>query len=167
VGKGRQPVQELSLDIYGSWSRYLWLLVRSDRIRLWSEERISRGDPWLRETQAAIERAAMAVFLARANFLASRFCAEVEMREFVLRQRRKGMRVVGVPLSHCPWEHEPWLAELQMLPQSEARRLTPIDEFTSQPNAWTQVVGEIAKLLPPSAVLGRKSGSDSNRTLSR
>jgi hypothetical protein len=34
-----------------------------------------------------------------------------------------------------------------MLPQSEARRLTPIDEFPSQPKAWTQVVGEIAKLL--------------------
>jgi hypothetical protein len=35
-----------------------------------------------------------------------------------------------------------------MLPQSQARRLTPIDEFTSQSKAWTQVVGEIARLLP-------------------
>jgi len=35
-----------------------------------------------------------------------------------------------------------------MLPQSEAHGLTPIDEFTSQPKAWTQVVGGIAKLLP-------------------
>ena len=35
-----------------------------------------------------------------------------------------------------------------MLPKSEARRLTPIDEFTSQPKAWTQVVSEIAKALP-------------------
>jgi hypothetical protein len=61
----------------------------------------------------------------------------VEVREFIQRQRRKGMRVLGVLLSHCPWEHEPWLAALQMLPQSEARRLTPIDEFASQPKAWT------------------------------
>lgn len=92
----------------------------------------------------------MAVLPVKANFLASRFCAvlsssmgaEVEMREFSLRQHRTGMRGVGVPLPHCPWEHEPWLVEFQMLPQSEARRLTPIDEFTRQPKAWGQVVGE-------------------------
>jgi hypothetical protein len=96
-----------------------------------------------------------------ANFLASRFCAE-EMREFITAQRRKGTRVVGVLLSHCPWEHEPWLAELQMLPQSEARRLTPIDEFASQPKAWTQVVGEIAELLPAEGSPSRESRCDPN-----
>jgi hypothetical protein len=52
---------------------------------------------------------AMAVLLVSVNFLAGRYCAvlsssmgaEVEMREFILRQGRKGMRVVGVLLSHC------------------------------------------------------------------
>ncbi len=49
----------------------------------------------------------MAVLVVSANFLARRFCDEVEMREFIARHRCKGTRVVGVLLSHCGWEQEP------------------------------------------------------------
>jgi hypothetical protein len=38
-------------------------LIPRARVRLWSDEQISAGDVWLREIQAAMERAAMAVLL--------------------------------------------------------------------------------------------------------
>lgn len=104
------------------------------------------GADWLAEIEAAMGRAAVAVLLVSADFLASPSCMGTELPRFIKAQERRGPKVVAVLVSDCLWQRVPYLAERQMLPRDENNNLKPVDQFGNRSKVWTGVAKAIAEL---------------------
>ncbi len=74
---------------------------RKGLVELWSDSRITPGDRWKHEISEAIDRAAVAVLLISADFLASDFVAENELPPLLARAEGKGVRIIPVVLKPC------------------------------------------------------------------
>jgi hypothetical protein len=78
-------------------------VVRSEKIELWDDTKIQGGTDWALEIQSAIERARVAILLVSANFLASKFIADVELPR-LLDQRKEGLTVLWLPISSALYQ---------------------------------------------------------------
>ena len=131
------------------FQKFMAPLAADGTVKLWDDTQIPPGADWLAEIEAAMGRAGVAVMLVSADFLASRFCTEVELAGFVKAQEERGLKVVGVLVSDCLWQRVPYLAERQMLPKDANNNLKPVDQFDNRSKAWTSVAKAIAGLLKP------------------
>jgi hypothetical protein len=128
------------------FERFAKPLERYGKIKIWSDKRLKPSDEWRAEIAAGMDRASIAVVLISANFLASDFCTDIELAEFLKARQQRGLKLVGVVISDCGWQHSP-LAEIQLLPRDENGNLKPIKSTRNRDKAWTGVVNEIASLL--------------------
>ncbi|MCW2247729.1 hypothetical protein M2352_003363 [Azospirillum fermentarium] len=95
-------------------------LRRAGIIDMWTDDRIAVGDYWRQEIEEAIERAAAAVFLITANFLASDFINDEEVPRLLERQRKNGLAVIPVIARPCAFELVKWLDPVQVRPRGYA-----------------------------------------------
>lgn len=82
----------------------------------WDDRRIGVGEHWKEQIDAAMERAAVAVMLVSAHFLTSQFIKTGEVPRLLAAQAR-GLLIVPVIVSPCPWQRVPWLSALQVRPK--------------------------------------------------
>jgi hypothetical protein len=118
---------------------HLGVLEQQDRITIWDDRQIDPGGKWFTEIKQVMDRAAVAVCLISANYLASDFCVKEEIPYLLERRERDGMVLIPILLRPCPWKTVPWLEETQMLPrdgQSVSRN------FRSN---WDVVFSEVAE----------------------
>ncbi len=96
---------------------HLKMLEQQDRIVVWDDRKIGAGDQWYDEIGQAVNRAAVAVCLISADFLASDFVTKEEIPHLLERCERDGMIIIPVLVRPCLWKVVPWLSETQMLPR--------------------------------------------------
>jgi tetratricopeptide (TPR) repeat protein len=96
---------------------HLKVLEQVGRITIWDDRRIDAGDTWYPEIEQAMERAAVAVCLISADYLASDFCVKEEIPYLLTRRERDGMALIPVLVRPCLWKAAPWLKPIQMLPR--------------------------------------------------
>ncbi len=96
---------------------HLGVLEKVGRIDIWDDRRIDAGATWYDEITQAMERAAVAVCLISADYLASDFCVKEEIPYLLERRARNGMTLIPVLLRPCLWKAVPWLKAIQMLPR--------------------------------------------------
>ena len=75
------------------------------------------GDPWDDRIRDQVQRADIALLLVSQAFLNSRYCQQVEVREFVERRVTDGLHLYPIILSPCDWRGQTWLAALQSQPR--------------------------------------------------
>lgn len=92
-------------------------LEQAGRVQVWDDRKIDAGDKWYPEIQEAMQKAAVAVCLISADYLASDFCVKEEVPFLLERGAKEGMVIIPVLLHPCPWNAFPWLSEIQMLPR--------------------------------------------------
>jgi tetratricopeptide (TPR) repeat protein len=109
----------------------------------WTDRAIPPGARWRLEIEEAMARADAAVFVVCEHFLASGFCMDQELPEFLRRQREDGILVLFVLADHCYWKAIPAIAEHQMVPRDGR----PISAHTPRSKAYTAVVQEIHAVL--------------------
>lgn len=129
---------------------HLKLLQRQRVISTWHDRRILAGDEWDKEIDTALERAAIILILISADFIASDYCWDTEVKRAMERHDAKQATVVPILLRSCDWKSAPF-GKLQGLPTN----MTAVTAWPDRDAAWTNVatgIREIAERLPPAGL---------------
>lgn len=117
---------------------HLKLLERAGVIRSWHDRRIGAGENWKAAIDTNLERAHAILLLVSADFLASDYCYDVEMKRALARHQAGEAAVLPVILRSCNWSRAPF-AKLQALP----RDAKPVTSWANRDDAWTNVAAGI------------------------
>jgi internalin A len=129
---------------------HLKLLQRQRVISTWHDRKILAGDEWDREIDNRLERAAIILLLISADFIASDYCWDKEVKRALERHAAKEATVIPVLLRSCDWKGAPF-EKLQGLPTG----LKAVTAWPDRDAAWTDVatgIRAIAERLPPSGL---------------
>jgi internalin A len=121
---------------------HLKLLQRQGLIETWHDRKIEAGDEWKRKIDENLERANIILLLVSADFMASDYCYEIEMKRAMERHEKGQARVVPIIVRDVKWERAPF-ARLQALPEN--RR--PVMKWTDRDTAWRNVSDGIERLV--------------------
>jgi len=116
------------------------LLKRQGFISGWHDRRITAGDEWKAEIDEHLETAKVILLLISANFIASDYCYDVEMKRSLERHEEGTARVIPIILSPCDWNGAPF-GKLQALPKDAK----PITIWSNQDEAFADVAKGIRK----------------------
>ncbi|HWW77087.1 MAG TPA: COR domain-containing protein, partial [Pyrinomonadaceae bacterium] len=119
---------------------HLKLLQREGLIETWQDRDIEAGEEWKQKIDDNLERADIIVLLVSADFLASDYCYEKEMRRALELHQEKKARVIPVIVRDVSWRIAP-LAKLQALPKDGKAVMT----WANKDTAWRNVAEGIQK----------------------
>ncbi|WP_245678541.1 SIR2 family protein [Chondromyces crocatus] len=131
---------EADRDLRDKIETHLAILKRKGVIRGWHEGEIGAGEDWDREVREHLESAKMILLLISADFLASDFCYEAQMRRAIQRHERGEARVIPIILDACDWEPAPF-GKLKPLPD-KGRAVT---SWANQSEAFADIARGIRK----------------------
>jgi len=95
---------------------HLKLLEREGGISNWHDRRIFPGDEWDKKIDENLEKADIILLLISADFIASDYCYDIEMKLAMKRHNNKEAIVIPVILRDCDWHSAPF-GKLQALPR--------------------------------------------------
>jgi GUN4-like/TIR domain len=101
----------------------------------WHDRQILPGTEWDDEIKARLNAADIILLLISADFLATKYCAEVEIPEALRRHAAREATVMPVILRHCAWEYTS-LSAIQAYPE----KAKPIVSWKYIDEAYTDVV---------------------------
>jgi internalin A len=119
---------------------HLKILERNQVISSWHDRKILSGDEWKDEIDTNFQRADLILLLASADFIASDYCFEIEMKGALERHKKKEASVIPVIIRPCRWQSAPF-GKLQALPKDGK----PVTSWSSQDEAWLSVEEGIEK----------------------
>jgi hypothetical protein len=122
--------------------KHLRLLERQGFITGWHDRNISAGMDWKNAIDDHLESAGIILLLISADFLASDYCFDIELKRAMERDAGGKARVIPVILRNCDWSSAPF-GKLQALPK-DAR---PITHWERPDDAYTSVVTGIKKAI--------------------
>jgi tetratricopeptide (TPR) repeat protein len=121
---------------------HLSALKREKRISGWHDRRITAGTEWKGEIDEHLKNSSVILLLVTANFMASDYCHDVELR-YAMEQHEQGKaRVIPVILRPCDWKTTIF-AKLQALPTDGK----PVIDWKTRDNAFVNIVEGIRKAL--------------------
>jgi tetratricopeptide (TPR) repeat protein len=139
---------------------HLSTLKRENRISAWHDRRITAGNEWKGEIDEHLKNSSVILLLVTANFLASDYCNDVELR-YAMEQHQQGKAcVIPVILRPCDWKTTIF-AKLQALPTDGK----PVIDWKTRDAAFLNVVEGIRKALDgmghsaPSPAVENKPGA--------
>jgi hypothetical protein len=148
---GRRPL--VPLNLFYSYSHkdsrlrdqlqtHLSLLKRQGLIDEWHDRMIGPGDEWEDSIDEHLTTADVVLLLVSADFLASDYCYEREMKTALERHEQGKTRVLPIILRAVDWHSPPSpIRNLQALP-GEGR---PVVDFPKRDRAWLEVTNGIRK----------------------
>jgi internalin A len=113
---------------------HLKLLQRQRIISTWYDRKILAGSEWDREIDNRLERADIILLLISADFIASDYCWDREVKRALERHNTKKAIVVPVVLRSCDWKGAPF-GKLQGLPTG----MKAVTAWPDRDAAWTDV----------------------------
>jgi tetratricopeptide (TPR) repeat protein len=119
---------------------HLSTLKRENRISGWHDRRITAGTEWKGEIDEHLKSSSVILLLVTANFLASDYCHDVELRYAMEKHEQGSARVIPVILRPCDWKTTIF-AKLQALPTDGK----PVIDWKTRDNAFLNVVEGIRK----------------------
>jgi internalin A len=117
---------------------HLKLLQRQGIISTWHDRKITAGSEWDGEIDRHLETAKIILLLVSADFIASDYCWDKEVKRALERHEAAEAIVVPVLLRSCDWKSAPF-GKLQGLPKN----ITPVTMWTNRDAAWTDVAAGI------------------------
>ena len=121
---------------------HLTLLRRLGLIQPWHDRRIEAGDDWRKAIDKNLEDADIILLLVSADFMASDYCYEKEMKRALERHEKNEARVIPVIVRDVNWKLGPF-AKLQALPE-DGRAVTI---WSNKDTAWRSVSEGITKVV--------------------
>jgi type III secretion system-like peptide-binding chaperone/TIR domain-containing protein len=119
--------------------KHLSMLRRRGLITEWSDRAIEAGSEWRAEIARELDAANVILLLVSADFLASDFCWEEEMKVAVERADRGDAKVIAVMLRPVDgWDDTPF-AKLQVVPKDGR----PITRWADTELAFSDAAGKI------------------------
>lgn len=96
--------------------KHLAVLKRQGIIADWHDRQIGAGDEWAGEIDRHLNSARIILLLVSADFLASDYCYDIEMKRAMERHESGDARVIPIILRPCNWHSAPF-GKLQALPK--------------------------------------------------
>lgn len=118
--------------------KHFSLLKRSAIIETWHDRRIGAGKEFDKSISEYLENADIILLLISADFLASEYCYDREMRRALERHEAGEARVIPVILHACDWQHSPF-SKLLVVP-TDGR---PVSKWPDQNEAFLDIVKAI------------------------
>jgi hypothetical protein len=122
---------------------HLSLLKDQGVIADWHDRRIEAGTEWDGVINENLDRAGMILLLVSADFLASRYCRDVEVARAMERHEAGTARVIPIILRPVDWHSAPF-GKLQALPRDGK----PVTKWANRDEAFTDIargIREVAK----------------------
>ena len=123
-------------------AKHLMILHREGIIETWYDREISAGSDWEEQIKQNLQQARIILLLISANFIASDYIWDIEVKNAMVRHRSGGCTVIPVILKPCDWMSTPF-GKLQALPKGAK----PISVWENRDDAFmdiTQSIREIA-----------------------
>ena len=103
---------------------------RQSQVDVWSDTKIKAGQQWRKEIENALERAAVAILLISADFLASDFVVDNELPPLLEAAKKEGVKILPIILKPCSFSSTQSLSQFQaindpkepLISQDEAKR---------------------------------------------
>ena len=121
---------------------HLKLLQRQGVISTWNDRKIIGGENWAGVIDDNFKRADLILLLVSADFIASDYCYEIEMKTALEREEKGEAKVVPVILQPCQWQKAPF-GKLQALPKDGK----PVAKWGNRAEALTKVADGIEKVV--------------------
>ncbi|MBK8908140.1 MAG: toll/interleukin-1 receptor domain-containing protein [Rhodospirillales bacterium] len=139
--------------------RHLGVLKHEGIIDVWSDHRLSPGEPWDDRIRGALAAADIVLLLVSKAFLDSEFCYRTEMRQAMERHEAGIALVIPIVIEDCYWSPAPFGA-LQGLP----RDMKPVKTLPKgqRDSVWHEVAKGIHQAVEQ--CLSRRPVSDGNST---
>lgn len=134
---------------------HLSMLKRQKVISQWHDRGILAGEEWGGEIDEHLKAADIILLLVSADFLASDYCYDIELKLAMGRHEAGEACVVPVILRPCDWSGAPF-GKLQALP----RNARPVTTWPNQDEAFTDIAKGIRKAA--GALLARRKLAESN-----
>lgn len=121
----------------------LAMLKRQGLVESWHDRRIPAGSDLEHEISTQMESADIVLLLVSADFLASNYCYDVEMKRALERHEAGDARVIPVILRACDWHPSPF-GTLLAVP-TDGR---PITQWPDRDEAFLEVAKAIRSAIP-------------------
>ena len=117
-------------------------LKRNGFLEPWHDRKIGASDDWKNSIDDNLKGADIILLLVSADFIASDYCYEKEMKTALELNNNGEARVVPVIVRDVNWKNTPF-ARLQALPKDAM----PVSLWSNRDSAWKNVAEEIEKLV--------------------
>jgi hypothetical protein len=134
-------------DLRDRLETHLAMLKQQRLIEAWHDRRILAGDEIDRSVSVNLEAADIILLLVSSDFLASKYCYDVEVGRAMERHEAGEARVIPVILRYCDW-HEAPFGKLIAAPKDGK----PIKSWPDIDEAFLDVARHIRAALPMRAV---------------
>lgn len=94
---------------------HLSILKRQGLILIWHDRKIGAGDEWKQKIDEHLNSSQIILLLISADFLASDYCYDIEMKRAMERHESGEARVIPIILRPVDWKDAPF-GKLQALP---------------------------------------------------
>ena len=112
-----------------------------------SDTQISAGQEWDPLIKRKLADAEIIILIISANFLGSRYCMSVELKQAIERHGLGAATVIPVIANHCDWTVLP-ISQLQALPKDEAENLKPLRAWRQKKDvALTAIARQIREIV--------------------
>lgn len=129
-------------ELKNELDKYLKVLKRSSKVQVWNDRKLIAGEEWDQTIMSELNKANIILLLISVDFNASDFIWDKELASAMKRHEEGTARVVPIILRKCQWSDMPY-AKLQALP----RNATPVTEYDSLDNAFTEIAIGIEQLV--------------------
>ncbi len=130
---------------------HLAMLKHEGAIQTWHDRRIVVGDEFEGEIDRNLESADIVLLLVSADFLASRYCYDIEVRRAVERAQVGECKTIPIILRPCDWHSAPF-GKLLAAPADGK----PITKWADRDEAFLDVVRQIRNALGDKVPLKRR-----------
>ncbi|MEH2290483.1 toll/interleukin-1 receptor domain-containing protein [Nostoc sp.] len=114
--------------------KHLALLRREGVITEWHDRKIGAGKEWHNEIDIHLNSSQIILLLVSANFIASDYCWDVEVKRAMERHETKEARVIPIIIDSVDWESAPF-GKLQSLPKSGK----PVKKWGNRSDAFSSI----------------------------
>jgi hypothetical protein len=146
---------DILLNIFFAYSRvdsklrerldiHLSGLKRKNFINTWYDGEITPGTEWDKEIEFALSKADIILLLISADFIASDYCFDVEMKRAISRHEKGDAIIIPVILHPCDWSDLPF-SKIQGLPQNG--KAVTSDNWENPEYALSEVAKSIKDLV--------------------
>jgi hypothetical protein len=120
----------------------LSLLKREGLISNWYDRKIGAGEEWAGQIDTHLNTAQIILLLVSADFIASDYCYDIEMKRALERDKAKEARVIPVILRRVDWKNAPF-GKLQALPKDGK----PVTSWANRDDAFFDVARGIREIV--------------------
>jgi hypothetical protein len=123
------------------FEKHLSALRHEGLVKEWHDRMITAGQDWERLIHASLDRSHIIVFLVSPDFMASRYCSEVEVKRAMQRHEMGTARVIPVLIRPTDWQGASF-SKLQAVPTDAL----PISEWKGRDAAFVDVVRHLREV---------------------